>query len=714
MHLTNSRILLRIARLHSLSIIGLLTTATASAESIARVWNEECLNGIRRDFPAPTIHARNLYHASAAMYDAWAAYDSVSVGVFHNEAATDADIEAARDEAVSYAGYHVLRSRYANGVNSATTLAALDARMDTLGYDKAYVITPGTINSPAAVGIRCANAALGRADTDQSNESNLYVDTTGYASVNDVLNIFGTPPGTVDYDFSGGFPPATTETVHDINRWQALAFENATTQNGQVASNIQIFISPHWGYVRPFALTGEVTNGLYADFDPGDPPYLGGAGDTQMKNNVREVIEFSSKLDAASGVTLDISPMSLGNNTLGQNNGTGYAVNPATTNPYTANVVKEGDFARVISEFWADGPSSETPPGHWNTVANDAFDHPSFERRLGGAGPILGDLEWDVKFYLALNAALHDTAVAAWGVKSHYDYVRPITLVRYMGEKGLFNNTLRGQSSDPNLPSYHPNGLPLVPGLIELVTSASRATGQRHQGLALNDVVIRAWDFRNVDLSNGISSGEIGGVSWMTAGLWRPYQLNTFVTPAFAGYVSGHSAFSRAAAEVLVTFTGSEFFPGGLGSYTFLQNSLKFEEGPTEDITLQWATYYDAADQAGISRLYGGIHLAADDGPGRIMGSKIGKLATSKALQYIDGSILDNFRTISSNHGANYTLTWPTIPGYSYKVQSAPTPDNAAFTTDETAFTTTVEDSLEFIETSSHDTRYYRILRQSP
>lgn len=712
MNLKEQRILFRMPRPLSLCFVWAFSAATGRSESIARVWNEECLDGIRRDFPAPTIHARNLFHTSAAMYDAWAAFDSVSVGVFHNETATNVDLAAARNEAVSYAGYHVLKSRYAHGVNAATTLAALDARMDTLGYDKTYVITPGTINSPAAVGIRSANAALGRADTDQSNESNLYVDTTGYASVNDTLNIFGTPPGTVKYNFTGGI--TATETVNDINRWQRLAFENATTQNGQVASNVQIFISPHWGYVRPFALTGEVTNGLYADIDPGDPPYLGGVGDAQMKSNVREVIEFSSKLDAASGVTLDISPMSRGNNTLGQNDGTGHAVNPVTTNPYAPNVVKEGDFARVISEFWADGPNSETPPGHWNTVANDAFDHPSFERRLGGAGPILAELEWDVKFYLALNAALHDTAVAAWGVKAHYDYVRPITLVRYMGEKGQFNITLRGQSSDSNLPSYHPNGLPLVPGLIELVTSASRATGQRHQGLTLNDVVIRAWDFRNVDRSNGISPGEVGGVSWMTAGLWRPYQLNTFVTPAFAGYVSGHSAFSRAAAEVLVTFTGSEFFPGGLGSYTFLQNSLEFEEGPTEDITLQWATYYDAADQAGISRLYGGIHVAADDGPGRIMGSKIGKLAASRALQYIDGSILDNFRVISSNHGANYTLTWPTIPGYSYKVQSAPTPDNTAFTTDETGFTTTVEDSLQFIETTSHDTRYYRILRQSP
>ena len=48
-------------------------------QSVARRMNEECLEAIRRDFPAPTVHSRNLYHSSAAMYDAWAAYDPVAV-----------------------------------------------------------------------------------------------------------------------------------------------------------------------------------------------------------------------------------------------------------------------------------------------------------------------------------------------------------------------------------------------------------------------------------------------------------------------------------------------------------------------------------------------------------------------------------------------------------------------------------------------------------
>ena len=105
---------------------------------------------------------------------------------------------------------------------------------------------------------------------------------------------------------------------------------------------------------------------------------------------------------------------------------------------------------------------------------------------------------------------------------------------------------------------------------------------------------------------------------------WVPYQSDNFVTPAFAAYVSGHSTFSRAAAEVLAAITGDEYFPGGLGEMEFDTSFLEFEVGPSDTVTLQWATYFDAADEAGISRLWGGIHIPADDFAGRIMGSEIG------------------------------------------------------------------------------------------
>ena len=338
-------------------------------------------------------------------------------------------------------------------------------------------------------------------------------------------------------------------------------------------------------------------------------------------------------LDPAAETTIDISPASLGGNTLGTYDGDGHDVNPVTGEPYAPNVVALGDYGRVVAEFWADGPASETPPGHWNTVANTVSDDLETlgPLRIGGAGEDVDRLEWDTKMYLALNGATHDSAIAAWGIKGSYDSSRPISMIRYMG--GL------GQSSDPAQPSYDVDGLLLEPDLVEVVTEESSAPGERHETLAdhVGEVAVRTWTGTPDD-----PEGEVAGVGWILAVDWVPYQRPTFVTPSFAGYVSGHSTFSRAAAEVLTGLTGSEYFPGGLGEWTIEADSLEFESGPDDEIVLQWATFADASDEAGISRLYGGIHVAADDLAGRVIGDQCGRDAWTLAQQYYDGSVAAN------------------------------------------------------------------------
>ena len=118
---------------------------------------------------------------------------------------------------------------------------------------------------------------------------------------------------------------------------------------------------------------------------------------------------------------------------------------------------------------------------------------------------------------------------------------------------------------------------------------------------------------------------DVAGVSWIRAALWFPYQRPSFVTPPFAGYISGHSTYSRAAAEVLTNLTGDPFFPGGMGEFVCPKNEfLVFEDGPSTALTLQWATYRDASDQCSLSRIWGGIHPPCDDIPGRLIGIKIG------------------------------------------------------------------------------------------
>ena len=77
--------------------------------------------------------------------------------------------------------------------------------------------------------------------------------------------------------------------------------------------------------------------------------------------------------------------------------GAGYAANPVTGLPYAPNVVRRGDYARVLAEFFADGPDAETPPGHWFSILNYVRDSALSNRRMGGVGAELDPLEYDVK-----------------------------------------------------------------------------------------------------------------------------------------------------------------------------------------------------------------------------------------------------------------------------------------------------------------------------
>ena len=574
--------------------------------SVARVWNEQLLSLIRQVVPAPTVHARNLFHMSAAMWDAWAAYDPQADGYFVTEKARAPDVKAAREAAISFSAYRILAWRYVHVADLPAAAAELDATMASLCYRTDYADTAGT--TPAALGNRIAEAVLEYGNQDGARESERYVDAE-YRPVNEPLVV--AEPGTV---------------MKDPSRWQPLALEEQRSQNNlPIPGQVQAFIGSQWGHVRSFALPLS-DRGL--PIDPGAPPVLGDADtDAAFKQEAMDNIEASSVLDPADGVTIDIGPGSIGNNSLGANDGRGYDRNPVTSEPYAPDVVLRADFARALAEFWADGPTSETPPGHWNVIANTVSDTLGVELRFRGEGPELDRLEWDVKLYFAMNGAVHDAAIAAWGAKSFYDSARPISMVRYMGGKG--------QSSDPTGPSYDPDGLPLRPGLVEVLTPASSAPGERHEALSdyVGEIAIWAWRGNPADPKT-----QTSGVGWIRAVEWLPYQRPTFVTPAFAGYPSGHSTFSRAAAEVLTEFTGSQYFPGGLAEWTIPAGSLIHEEGPTQDLTLQWASYYDAADQAGISRIYGGIHPSVDDVNGRRIGSTCGKDAWALALKYFDGS----------------------------------------------------------------------------
>ncbi|HEX8626917.1 MAG TPA: vanadium-dependent haloperoxidase [Catenuloplanes sp.] len=183
------------------------------------------------------------------------------------------------------------------------------------------------------------------------------------------------------------------------------------------------------------------------------------------------------------------------------------------------------------------------------------------------------NLDHDVKMLFLQANAVLDAGIAVWHVKRQHDFVRPITLVRAVH---------RGQK-------------------------------------------IKAW------------GGPGKGTVQMLGENWMPYQEPSFVTPPFAEYVSGHSAFTGATFQVLRQFTGTDRLNL---SVTVKQGSSRIEPGstPAGDVRLAWKSMQDAADQAGLSRKFGGIHFREGDLHGRDLGVKIGQAVFAKAQGYFNGT----------------------------------------------------------------------------
>ncbi|GAB4305894.1 MAG: hypothetical protein Fur0025_47960 [Oscillatoriaceae cyanobacterium] len=218
------------------------------------------------------------------------------------------------------------------------------------------------------------------------------------------------------------------------------------------------------------------------------------------------------------------------------------------------------DEQKIIAEFWEDGAGTSYPPGTWMSFGQ------FLSQRDGHS------LDEDVQMFFALGNAVMDAGIAAWEAKRYYDYVRPVTAIRYLYE---------GEN-------------------------------------------VLAW------------GGPGEGTQLIDGGDWQPYQAVNTPTPPFAEYVSGHSTFSAASAEILRRFSGSDEFGE---SYTAAAGSSRFEPGvtPTTDITLFWPTFSAAADEAGMSRRYGGIHFQDGDLEGRTLGRLVGDAVWNRAQSYING-----------------------------------------------------------------------------
>ncbi|MBT8441993.1 MAG: hypothetical protein KJO76_06385, partial [Gammaproteobacteria bacterium] len=571
---------------------GEVTTDTVSP-SVAREWNEVLLQAIRGDFARPTVHARNLWHISAAMYDAWAVFDDTAATWLldseQNGYSCDLDpmpapanVQAAREEAISHAAYQLITYRFRLSPGVLNTEDNADELLEELGFDPDNDSVDYTGGDYAALGNYIAECYIAYGHGDGSNELGFYANQYYMESQAPIEpNLPGNP------------------NITDLNRWQRIQLPSFIDQSGNPIGSDVPFLSPEWGQVDPFALDGAPKDTFqrdgfdyqvyYPDLVP-QPPTFDGPLAEEYKWGFALVSVWSGHLDPADGVMVDISPATLGSPDnanietyypasfenydefydllMGGDPSTGYPENPVTGEPYEPQMVPRGDYARVLAEFWADGPDSETPPGHWYVIMNEeVIDSPFFERRFEGQGEELGPLEWDVKAYFALGGTMHDAAIAAWGIKGWFDYLRPVSAIRAMAD--------RGQSSDPMLPNYSPDGLPLIDGYIELVTIDDPVNLRGGSNEHVDKIKVYAW--RGPTFINDPET-DTAGVGWIRAERWWPYQRPSFVTPPFAGYVSGHSTYSRAAAEALTLLTGDPFFPGGLGEFEAPKNEfLVFE-----------------------------------------------------------------------------------------------------------------------------------------
>ena len=647
----HSKLLYCVLFLALFTLPGTSVSAQTADHSVAKDWNEQLLDAIRNDFARPVVHARNLYHVSAAMYDCWslinrrgtpALIGDQTLPIDYELVPTYADREAAAREAISFAAYRLLRARYGASPGVDETYARLDALMDSLGYDSTDQSLDYATGSPAALGNYVAGQILEYGAGDNSNEANDFVNLSYPDPVNPPLN------------FSNA---ANIFGLLDPTRWQSLRFPGQVIDqagNPVGGDGPLPFLGAEWGSVAPFAMDDGDRSMADPEFqygnsfvyhDPGPPPVWtreDTAGLEEYRWNFTTVLNWSSHLDPADGVQWNISPGARGNlttpypttfaefqnfypkegNTPGAD---GHSLNPVTAAPYAPNVVPRGDYTRVLAEFWADGPDSETPPGHWFAIWNEVMDHPQLERRLFGEGPELGALEYEVKTYLALGGAMHDAAISAWSIKGAYDYIRPISAVRWL--------SIQGQCTDSLGRNFSQFGLALDPGYIEPLS----APGELRNSASFAQVQAKGWIAPDAMAD---PDAEVIGVDWMNPTLWLPYQRQDFITPSFAGYVSGHSTYSSAAAHVLEAVTGTPYFPGGLAEFVAEKDSfLAFERGPSVDVTLQWATYRDAADESGLSRIWGGIHPPVDDAPGRRIGIAVGTDVVTKVEGLFEGNL---------------------------------------------------------------------------
>ncbi|MBX3344185.1 MAG: phosphatase PAP2 family protein [Nitrospira sp.] len=322
-------------------------------------WNNILLEAIRavgklpstsldRDRGGPPQVARSISIVHTTIYDAWCAYDSVAKPVHRTtpRKPVPQHTEANRRKAISQAAYRTLIDQFPPSIFDPVFKTAYESML-AKQLAKEGIVIGGPTPPPVDVGNQAADDVLAFRHSDNSNQSGLYADTTGYAPVNRPMSVL---------------LPADPDAIDFPGRWQPLSYLNSDHE-----LKTPKFICPHWQHVKPFALTsGDQCRPPTAPQPPLSQGFL---------DQARHVIDIQARLTPEQ---------------------------------------------KVIAEYWADGPNSELPPGHWTEFAAFVVERDNL------------DVNQSVKLFFALSNAVFDASIATWDAKVAFDYVRPVTAIRHM------------------------------------------------------------------------------------------------------------------------------------------------------------------------------------------------------------------------------------------------------------------------------------------
>ena len=197
-------------------------------------------------------------------------------------------------------------------------------------------------------------------------------------------------------------------------------------------------------------------------------------------------------------------------------------------------------------------------------------------------------LDDDVKLFFVASNAIFDASIAAWDAKYAYDYVRPITVIHSLGNAPI--TAWRPRSASEAL--------------------AYSTPAAKHEA--------------------EYSPTVPAGVAEAPAADWQPY----LPTPPFPSYISGHSAFTAAWARAMELAIGKPDF----NFSTTVRHLYVEQRDLVQPVTLSYPTFASAADAAGMSRIWAGVHWPADNERGLELGRKVGENVWRRAQEFILGT----------------------------------------------------------------------------